>query len=106
MFPKDTNLSSGECHLVIWKNINLQGPGNQNRTNVAAKANIDNCSCGTSWYNKRYKRIFTTNSWKGNSNRNPENCTNKHSTYSEKSVFVWDVSIKLIPVIYLQLLFM
>ena len=35
---------------------------------------------------KRYKRIFTTNPYKAKSNKNPDNCTNKHSTYSEKSV--------------------
>ena len=55
--------------------------------NVAPKTNIDTCSCGSSWYSKkRYKQILTTNPWKTKSNRNPENCTNKHSTYSEKSV--------------------
>ena len=35
-----------------------------------------------------YKRIFTTNPWKAKSNRNPENCTNKHTTYSEKRVVI------------------
>ena len=73
--------------------------------------NIDTCSCLSSWYNKkRYKRIKTTSAWKAKSNRNPEKCTNKHST-NEKSVvkltkFVVAISIKLIPIIYLQLLFM
>ena len=77
MFLLDKNLSSGEN----------QGPGNRNKTNVAPKTNIDTCSYGSSWYSKkRYKRIFTTNPWETQSNKNPENFTKKHSTYSEKSV--------------------
>ena len=90
----------------------MQGPGNRNRTNVAPKTNIYTCSCESSWYSrKRQKRIFATNSWRAKSNRNPENCTNEQNTYSQKSIvnltkFVWTISIKLIPIIYLQLLFM
>ena len=90
----------------------MQGPGNRNRTNVAPKTNIYTCSCESSWYSKkRQKRIFATNSWRAKSNRNPEYCTNEQNTYSQKSIvnltkFVWTISIKLIPIIYLQLLFM
>ena len=89
----------------------MQGPGNQSRTNVAPKTNIDTCSCGSSWYCKKGTNVYLQQiPGKAKSNRYPENCTNKGSTYSEKSnvnltKFMWSISIKLIPIIYLQLLF-
>ena len=83
VFPMDKNLLSGEFGKISkYKDVETEIKRMWHLKPTLIPVIVG--AFGT--VKKRYKRIFTTNPWKVKSNRNPENCTNKHSTYSEKSV--------------------
>ena len=82
MFLQDKNLSSGEFGKISkckGQEIEIEQMWQLKPTSIPVVVG----ALGT--VKKMYKGIFITNSWKAKSNRNPENCTKKHSTYSVNS---------------------